>query len=688
MIKSILRSVRFSVFHFLFLSVVIAPIFLQLSCSFEEPVAPQWDVRMAVPLIDKSLTMQELVDKNDFLLVNPEGVVSIDYEQDLDRFEVGDALQVSGINQSISSEIGKFRIVSPGSQVVSLAFGQIYPEASTLDGQNAVIPAFEYNGISASFPRFDNFESVLIESGLIRVTINNRLPVPLAAGLEMDVRSQDTDQSIFTILFDQEIAPGQTTSRSVNLYGLRIPANLKVVLSGGSPGSGGQEVPIQASTDGIDVETYISDIVAVEARAIIEEQQFSGADSIALGDTIVVKEAVIESGVFRFDFLNNIPLDLDLDLTLDDFYDPNGQPVRLFLPLRSGERTFRFINLSGYDFRPGQNDQGSVVRFHWTVQVLSSNGELITLRSDDSVELEVELSQLTFSEIRGVLKDVHVSLDTLEEDIDLPDGLDSLQFEAGRLELIINNGIGFPIRPVLSITGVNEETGRSVTLLVDEVIQPANGHPTISKIILDEQNSNLIALLNVMPNKLFVHGEAIIGDGTSESVIRSTDFIDSRVHITAPISMSYQSQTLKTEVDTIQIDEDAQKELRDNLLYGKLFARLGNHLPFGVQVTIYFSSRDTSVFSQPELTIGPLSLEPAQVVDGKVVAEAESDIQVELNKDEIAFFANDQIYSGFLIHIPGSNGQIVRVYSDDYLSVKAYGEFVYHVNPDNGNGQN
>ncbi len=654
----------------------------QLTCSFDQPVAPKWDVKLAVPLINRTYTVQELIDKNNFLLEGANGVVNVDYEKDLDRYEVGDALQIDGLHESLVSKLGKFQLSSPGTKTLSLTFGQLYPLANAADGQTVPIDGFQYSNIEASFPRFENFESVLIESGLVRISIHNRLPVPLSPGLEIDVRSQDTNESIFTIRFDQEIAPGETASQSVSLYGMRIPANLKVVASGGSPGSGGQPVEIHANTDGLDVETYISDIVAVEARAVVDSQQFSGADSISLGDSIRVEEADIKSGIFRFQFDNQIPLDLTLHLTLEDFYDAYGQPVELLLPLKAGESTFRFINLRDYQFRPGQNTQGTVVHFRWAVDVAGSGGQVVTLSSDDAIGLDVELSSLTFSMIRGTLDQIHVALDTLTQEIDLPDGLDSLQFEAGRLELILNNGIGFPIHPQIRITGINEKTGKSAYLLVDQTIAPANGHPALSKFILDEQNSNLIQFLNIMPTKIVVTGDVTVGDGTTESVIRDTDFIESKLHILAPISLSYPTQTIKTEVDTIAVDQDAQTELQKNVLQGRLFAKLGNHLPFGVQVTLYFSSRDTSVFTHPELTIGPLSLQPADVADGKAVSEKPSTVDVTLNQEQIALFGNPTVYTGVGITIPGSSGQIVRLYSTDYVSVKAVGEFVYHVDPE------
>jgi len=201
---------------------------------------------------------------------------------------------------------------------------------------------------------------------------------------------------------------------------------------------------------------------------------------------------------------------------------------------------------------------------------------------------------------------------------------------------------------------------------------------------LDESNSQIIDFLNVSPNQLKVTGSVLIGDGTSESDINSSDFIETSVHITVPLALSFPTQSVKTDVDTIDIDEDAQDELRENVLSGKLFATLGNHLPFGFDVSLHFSGMDTSVYANPELVIGPLTLQPASISQssGRVESEFLSEISVDLTQEEIAVFANDEIYFSVHANIPGSNGKICRVFADDYLSVKAFCEFKYHVDPE------
>ena len=437
-------------------------------------------------------------------------------------------------------------------------------------------------------------------------------------------------------------------------------------------------------SDGINIDALITTLTVIEATAIIEEQNFFGADSFALGDSIIVSRAVISGGVLNFNFQNNIPLNLRIDLHLEAFYDQNGQPVNLDIPLNSGENLFRSIDLSGYEFRPAINSAGSVAQFSWDVLVYSSAGTFETITSTDNILLDVELSNLTFSELTGFLEEIRVELEPFEEDIDFPNGLDNLQLKSARMELIINNGIAFPFSSDLLIVGINEGSGKRVEIPVQARINPADGNPVLTTIVMDENNSQVIEFLNIFPNLLSVSGSVKLGEGITEATIKSTDFIEPSVKISFPLSLSFPSQSAKTDLDTIKIEAEIQDELRDNLVNGKLYAQISNHLPIGFNISLLFSSTDTSVYNNPELTIA-IDLQPAVVstITGRVESETQSEIVIELTREQIALFAHDEVYFGISLFVPGSNGQIYSIYADDYLKIKAYGEFKYHVDPEN-----
>lgn len=73
---------RFIVSCAVFLSAV-----LLFQCAFDKPVAPQWDVDFMIPLLRKTLTMQELADENDYLTIDDQNsnvVLTLEDSIDID----------------------------------------------------------------------------------------------------------------------------------------------------------------------------------------------------------------------------------------------------------------------------------------------------------------------------------------------------------------------------------------------------------------------------------------------------------------------------------------------------------------------------------------------------------------------------------------------------------------------------
>jgi hypothetical protein len=139
----------------------------------------------------------------------------------------------------------------------------------------------------------------------------------------------------------------------------------------------------------------------------------------------------------------------------------------------------------------------------------------------------------------------------------------------------------------------------------------------------------------------------------------------------------------ETDPDTLEIDEDAQEIIRDNIQSIDLEARVENHLPFGVEVMLFFDDvrGDSTLYAPgitPDLTVGPLVLEPASTGPdpqnpGYEVATVatESVLSVNLEKEEIRLFENERVFQGTRITVLGTDGVMVRVRASDYLRIRA-----------------
>ena len=77
--------------------VTLAILITNFGCSLpSKPKAPSYEIDVEMSLADEVVTMQELIeDREDYLAIQPSGTVGLDIEQDVDRFTVGDNLQLS-----------------------------------------------------------------------------------------------------------------------------------------------------------------------------------------------------------------------------------------------------------------------------------------------------------------------------------------------------------------------------------------------------------------------------------------------------------------------------------------------------------------------------------------------------------------------------------------------------------------
>ena len=75
-------------------------------CSFEKPASPQWDIDLNLPLINKTYTIEELVEDTDEIVTDSLGNLSFSYEADIDTFSAAGQLSVEGVSEGFSQSLG------------------------------------------------------------------------------------------------------------------------------------------------------------------------------------------------------------------------------------------------------------------------------------------------------------------------------------------------------------------------------------------------------------------------------------------------------------------------------------------------------------------------------------------------------------------------------------------------------
>ncbi len=658
-------------------------------CDLPAPTTPTWDVQLNIPLINKTYAISDFLDNTTELTVDENGNIGFRYVAQLDTFSVQDQLKLNNISQSVAQSVGIFSIPSPGVQQVEVTLLDIYPDAAALEGTTVPVSPFSFDVAGLSVPPFDAFEWIEISAGYIDLSLTNNLPIPLGQPITVALHDAATDTVVASASFTQQINTGEKQTVRMPLTGKRVSSALTLRVAGSSPGSSSPVLVRGADSFLFDV--LVSDLDLTAAAARIEPQTITRSDSLALSDSLFIEQASIRDGNIRITISGQIPVRTQLKVTLPDFRAEDGGVLADSVFLDRSASGLINLDLSGYTFRPALVQTGEqIVRLDWELKTLQDPTAITELRSTDNLAISFQLTDLYFSEIRGRLQEQRVAIPSQSFTLKIPAELDSIEFVAAELELLLRNGINFPATTDIVISGRNAQ-GEEVRVPVqaDILAAAADGTPVQTRIVLNGENSAILDLMNILPERLDVSGSVVFGDAAVIGSIRETDVVSGQVSFSAPVAFQLPEQDYDSPVSEIRPTEDARRRIRETLQGGQVQAAINSHLPIGATLNLLFARREADVFTAPEVTIGPVTVASGRLdaTTGLVQEAVLSSVTLELSKSELDFFAQDTVYGGLRVRFPGTDGRSVTALSTDYLDVQAFIGVTARVNPDSSTVQ-
>ena len=651
-------------------------------CSFDKPSAPSWDVNVTVPLINKTYTMNKIVNDEDLISADSTGLLRFDENVEIDKYFVNDELNIDSKHKSFNQSIGDISIDSPGSKQTHVELREIFSQADNLNGQTITVDPFSFTTTPKTLQPYDNFSYVVIKSGIVEIIIENQMAIPLGSPITIEIWDVNSGKIISTTSYNNEIDPGQTASFAIDLAGKRITNRLSIRMSAGSPGSNGKPVFINAD-DSFTMTANIGDLKVNEAMAEIPAQTVSEEDFIEIADSLVVQEATVQTGQVQISLNGNIPINAWVRYELPDFQTPQGYVFTDSFFVANNSFKSTTIDLTGLTLRPQLADFGKQrLRFNWTIRTMDTGSNMVVIRSSDNMIANVDVAKTIFSQITGKLGNQTVQISQNDIDLNLPADIDTVFFETASMELHINNGINFPAYLTLNIEGRNDNGGRS-NLTVSHVLLPATapGQPVTTTIVLDQNNSNIEEFISIIPSLIKVTGNVKLNSPDWTGTITRNDFVDGDVSIKAPLTVKIPDQTVETDVQTINIDQSVRDDIINNLTKGMFYIELTNHLPVGATIELLFCDRDSGLYQQPVLEIGPIGANAGRVDgSGYVVTADESQITLGLTEEQVQTFLLNPLFAGVRIRLDGNNNQFVRVRASDYLHVKSYSKIKAKIN--------
>lgn len=646
-------------------------------CAVEPPSAPSTDFVLSIPVANDSTRVIDIVgERSDFLQINEQtGGMNIRFSRDVGRADVGSRLTARPTDNSFATPIGNINI--PGQEVppISIAMSDLLGQDIESGVTLPLVPSSAID-ISTEVP-LDNVTSLSIEEGGLEIAVLNGLPIALN-GLRLSlVDVGNGGVEVDAIDLGTVAANGGAGLGSFSLAGRSISGNLAIAVTGAT--EQGTNVTIEGNPS-LDIQVTLSDLIVSQALAIIPQQEFSDAQALAFpDDRIQVTRAVIQEGGLILRVTNDIEIIMELELSLDDLFDANGN-VNTFLvdQLTPGEtREIRF-DLNENEFAPANPLE---LRFSYVVRTFPTD-DPVQIFSTGELRVEAVTEDLIFERVEGRLNRVGLELPAVERSVDFPTGLNNVAIGTTAMDIFVTSAVGFLADVELFISGTNS-FGQTGELVVQERFERGNAANPVST-QLSISPSELTDFLNLLPNQIQISSAVQIGDGQEEEVITQAQWvsIDSVVFRSSPRLTVTDTTRIDPEVRDITFrDSDLRRKILSNFRSSRVITDLENSIPLGVGVRLFVGRTPETVYTDPVITIPKPGKEPFQAVAAPIDADGYSNgtervrREIELDaEDVVEFILEDEdvgfLYSGVRVTFPSTDSE-VEILGTDFINIIA-----------------
>jgi hypothetical protein len=673
-----------------------------LNCALDEPKAPSWEVDLQIPLANQNITIQDLLSDQDETFAYEDGLIGLRAEGHFDTSRVGDNLKIPDIEETIDVDIPNMTIPRLNADDATFSLKELLPDIAPHNGQNAVIPSFQFSDILGYLVPENDIVSIRLAQGVARLVYENNLPIDLEHIVFTMIEPATGEVKIVSPQIDR-IAAGAKDSLDIDISGKELTCDGKWYVAGQSPGTRGQTINVDADASVsllVDFVDFRVNSVTGRGRSFYVEHH----DSVTLDPDIRIREAEFKQGTLNFDFLNGLPMDLEIIIESPQIRNKmtNG-PLEVTVDAKMRVESRAIIDLAEYKIDFGEMFPGvQQLEFSFEASGESGDDEIVTISEYDSIKVKVSMKEAVLDKFRGSLDHYAISITPIDQAVKMPDDLDrfnGLNMADAHLCIDFYNAIEMPIQMRGKFSGIGSD-GASATLDIDSEINPCgtDGEVLTSMPFESPGNKQILSIINLLPEKIQFSGSAFIGDGVSEGLITSESYIRGHYLLETPAKLSWRESLLVPDTTFLQINPDGSKEA--DLIKGALhldakttnalrefviLADIENHLPVGA--TIEYRLADAlSQAEEADLVLSPVEINAASIdVSGRTEESFKRNAKIALGGDDIAIFHNDSETPKLLslvskIRLHGTDGEQVKVYESDFIKIKSMAKIVVGVN--------
>ncbi len=666
-------------------------------CTVKPPQVPSTNWVVSISVADDRTTIEQVVsDRSDFLKIDDESLLTVDFTSDFNRREeVGNRLRVTPTSNTFGTPIGAINL--PGQDLPNITVG-----LNAILGQDletgATVPLIPGGGFEVDevLPVLVGVRSLTVSEGSIQIDMINNLPLTLSsvrlALSDQGDSSLDIPAGVIDELDLGTVASGASASGTFSLAGRQISSALAISVTGQT--EEGQNVVIDADA-ALSIAASISELTVERAFAVIPPQEFSASQVLAFpDDRIQVTRAVISEGGLTFNVTNEIDIIMEIELRLDDLRKADGSTnTFLITGLEPGQVSTVSFDLDDNEFAP---EDPLELRISYAVRTEDS-GEPVQIFSTGEVLVEAVTEDLVFSRVEGILNRVSLPVPSLTQTVDFPAGLDNVALQSTALSVNLTSGIGFRSSIDLDIQGTNSK-GETGSLLISEVFQRGDPDNPVA-LTLAPSSEDLTDFLNLLPTEVTVTPTVQVGDGEGTEVIEPDHWVQiDEVNFVTQGIFRLKNDT-RIEPDPIfrrQSDAEARDRISANLDSASVVTEIENHLPIGVRVSLRVAPNAEDVYGSEDLfennqangylripKDGAFEVGAGQVdANGRVTQSTTSRQRITLSDDDaLVFLREDGIYTGVLIELDQTPGDVALL-GTDFVNVVAGAEIYMELNED------
>ncbi len=410
--------------------------------------------------------------------------------------------------------------------------------------------------------------------------------------------------------------------------------------------------------DSIDVQINLQNITFSSVTGYFTSDAIVESDSIALQTNHQIEEALLDSGQLAVAMTNNMGVEADVFLSIDELYNPDhiSFAETISLPPLGMQRTEVF-DLSNHTIEMNNTRQ----ILHYESRISLDPDQRMTINFDDSLGIDLGLTDVNFAHITGIVEPVTIDIDTVEQEISaLPEELDGIDLQDVEMTLNFETNLQIPVFLNLSIYAYNNQ-GESDSIVVNE--WEITQQPTL---VIDQAED----LINLHPVRFVASGCARIGDGVQSATVSKGEFAAGTLNILAPFSFLI-TEDINREIDPQEVNADIPEQIEGFILYTDIV----NQFLFGATVEVV-AAPDTTIFRNGSSTT-PDTLVILQIDPGAPNEATSKTDSVVLDESEISLF-QEPTYIKTNVSVTGQpDGIATKIRSTDSLHISLSGSVKY-----------